>query len=95
MFWIMGGKPLVLALAAAMIQAKEPPEWLKRQLEHTHWVGFTCYDLIMPLFMFIVGVAMPFSFGKHLATGTPYRVTAGRDRRHRDPKSLGTTRRPD
>ena len=50
MFWIMGGKPLLVALAAAMIQAKEPPEWLKRQLEHTHWVGFTCYDLIMPLF---------------------------------------------
>jgi predicted acyltransferase len=53
MFWIMGGKPLVLALEAAMIHANEPPEWLKAQLEHTHWVGFTCYDLIMPLFMFI------------------------------------------
>ena len=40
MFWIMGGKPLIVALAAALIQAKEPPAWLKRQLEHTHWVGF-------------------------------------------------------
>ena len=74
MFWIMGGKPLVLALAAAMIQAQEPPGWLKTQLEHTHWIGFTCYDLINPLFLFIVGAAMPFSFGKHLAAGTPHRT---------------------
>src|SRR6266536_5252690 len=63
MYWIMGGKPLLVALAAAMIHANGRPEWLKRQLEHTHWVGFTCYDLIMPLFMFIVGAAMPFAFG--------------------------------
>src|SRR6266542_6345115 len=48
MFWIMGGKPLAITLAAAMIHAKEPPAWLKGQLEHTHWVGFTCYALIMP-----------------------------------------------
>jgi predicted acyltransferase len=74
MFWIMGGKPLILALAAAMIHAKEPPEWMKRQLEHTHWVGFTCYDLIMPLFMYIVGIAMPFSFAKHLAISAPHRA---------------------
>jgi hypothetical protein len=29
MFWIMGGKPLVLALGAVMIQTNEPPVWLK------------------------------------------------------------------
>ena len=41
----------------------------------THSLGrLPCYDLIMPLFMFIVGAAMPFSFGKHLASGTPHRV---------------------
>jgi len=74
MFWIMGGKPLILALAAFMIQAREPPEWLKGQLEHTHWVGFTAYDLINPLFLFIVGAAMPFSFNKYRAAGVPCRV---------------------
>src|SRR5438874_9102780 len=58
MFWIMGGKPLIFALAAFMIQAREPPDWLKAQLEHTHWIGFTAYDLINPLFLFIVGAAM-------------------------------------
>src|SRR4030095_11732402 len=29
---------------------------------------------IMPLFLFIVGAAMPFSFDKHLASGEPRRV---------------------
>jgi predicted acyltransferase len=38
--------------------------WLKLaagQLEHVQWQGFHCYDLIFPLFLFIVGVAIPFS----------------------------------
>ena len=36
------------------------------QLHHTVWNGFTFYDLIFPLFIFIAGVSMPFSFGKQL-----------------------------
>jgi predicted acyltransferase len=38
--------------------------WLKIiaiQFEHVQWEGFHCYDLIFPLFLFIVGVAIPFS----------------------------------
>jgi predicted acyltransferase len=34
------------------------------QLEHTAWEGFTFWDIIMPLFLFMTGVAMPFSFSK-------------------------------
>ena len=74
MFWIIGGKPLALALGAAFIHEKTAPEWLRTQLNHTHWVGFTSYDLIMPLFLFIVGAAMPFSFARHLASGASHRV---------------------
>jgi predicted acyltransferase len=37
------------------------------QLHHTVWNGFTFYDLIFPLFIFIAGISMPFSFGKQLA----------------------------
>jgi len=33
------------------------------------WGQFHFYDLIMPLFLFIVGVVMPFSFSKRLASG--------------------------
>ncbi|GHT18217.1 DUF5009 domain-containing protein [Bacteroidia bacterium] len=38
------------------------------QLEH-HWLGFTAWDIIMPLFLFTSGLSMPFSFGKYLGTG--------------------------
>ncbi len=38
--------------------------WLARQLEHRAWEGCTFWDLIQPSFMFIVGVAMPFSLAK-------------------------------
>ena len=41
--------------------------WLANQCEHPKWQGFTAYDLIFPMFIFIVGVAMPFSFAKRLA----------------------------
>lgn len=72
MFWIIGGKPLAFGLAMGLLQTSRPPEFLKSQLEHTHWVGFTCYDVIMPLFLFIVGAAIPFSLARHLASGQPH-----------------------
>lgn len=36
------------------------------QLHHHPWNGLRFWDLIQPFFMFIVGVAMPFSIGKRL-----------------------------
>ncbi|GAA4735882.1 DUF5009 domain-containing protein [Flavisolibacter ginsenosidimutans] len=39
---------------------------ISNQLHHTVWNGFTFYDLIFPLFIFIAGVSMPYSFGKQL-----------------------------
>ena len=43
--------------------------WLAKQLEHKEWEGCTFWDLIQPSFMFIVGVAMPFSFAVRQARG--------------------------
>ena len=40
--------------------------FLAQQCRHPEWHGFTLWDLIFPLFIFIVGVAMPYSFGKRL-----------------------------
>lgn len=34
------------------------------QLDHEVWEGFRFWDLIMPLFLFMVGASMPFSFSK-------------------------------
>lgn len=39
---------------------------MSNQLHHTVWNGFTFYDLIFPLFIFIAGVSMPYSMGRQL-----------------------------
>lgn len=67
MFWIVGGKGL--ALATAGLVWATPPPWLERQFEHVPWEGFTAWDLIMPLFLFVVGAAMPFSFARRIEGG--------------------------
>jgi predicted acyltransferase len=41
--------------------------FLLKQFNHIPWVGFSAWDLVMPLFLFMVGTAMPFSFEKYLA----------------------------
>ena len=39
------------------------------QLKHPAWNGFTFYDFIFPLFLFIAGVSIPFSVNKGLSIG--------------------------
>jgi predicted acyltransferase len=39
------------------------------QFEHVSWDGFRFYDLIFPLFLFLVGAVLPFSLGKRLDRG--------------------------
>ena len=39
-------------------------DWLAGQLKHPAWNGFTFYDFIFPLFLFIAGVSIPFSLIK-------------------------------
>jgi predicted acyltransferase len=46
-----------------------------QQFHHHPWNGLRFWDLIQPFFMFIVGVAMPFSFGKRWERGDPWRST--------------------
>lgn len=40
-----------------------------RQFHHHPWNGLRFWDLVQPFFMFIVGVAMPFSYQKRLKHG--------------------------
>lgn len=35
------------------------------QFDHEIWVGFRFWDLVMPLFLFMTGASMPFSFSKY------------------------------
>lgn len=34
------------------------------QFDHESWIGFRFWDLVMPLFLFMTGASMPFSFAK-------------------------------
>ena len=62
MFWIIGADSLVAALHR--MARTRPTEFLGDQLEHADWAGFHFYDLIFPLFVFIVGVSLVFSLTK-------------------------------
>ncbi|WP_426485351.1 acyltransferase family protein [Flavobacterium sp. 2] len=64
MFWIMSGEHIIHALAKA---APIPVfVWMSSQLHHTEWDGITFYDMIFPVFLFVAGVSMPFSFEKKM-----------------------------
>ncbi|MGY5846144.1 acyltransferase family protein [Salegentibacter sp. HM20] len=43
--------------------------FLATQFSHPDWYGFHFYDIIMPLFLFLVGVVIPFSIDSRLKTG--------------------------
>jgi predicted acyltransferase len=68
MFWIIGAEEFFHTLA----RATHAPFWvaMSDQFEHPLWNGFHAYDLIFPLFLFIAGVATPFSVGRELEKGT-------------------------
>jgi len=70
MFWIMGGEEIFRTMAKIYPNSSF---WgaLSNQFEHPAWNGFHFYDLIFPLFLFIAGVATPYSVGRALEKGTP------------------------
>lgn len=67
MFWIMGAEEIVHSLAK--ITGSPFMEGFATQLTHPDWHGFHFYDLIFPLFLFMAGVATPYSLGKELEKG--------------------------
>jgi predicted acyltransferase len=67
MFWIIGGGAIFASLHD--ISGNPATAWIRMQLTHVRWQGFRFEDLIMPLFLFIVGVVMPYSFQKRLDAG--------------------------
>lgn len=82
MFWIMGGSELAIAFFALSSST-----WAQRwasEFRHSAWNGFTFYDLVFPLFLFIVGLVMPFSISK-------YRSDKGLDLKHAYPRIIERT----
>lgn len=72
MFWIIGAEDIVHGLS----KVTHAPffESFSNQLRHPSWDGFTMYDLIFPLFIFLAGVSTPYSIGKALESGVSKKV---------------------
>src|SRR5882672_7480347 len=64
MFFIVGMEEVFEALSAMFPMSPS----LNARLQHAPWAGFHFYDLIFPLFAFIIGVSLVFSLSKSLAT---------------------------
>ena len=79
MFWILGADGLAyeMPLSDGRMAGKLDHEavqeltgvdkWIhffQQQLEHVSWQGFRFYDLIFPLFVFLMGVSTVFSLGR-------------------------------
>ncbi|MGM9760678.1 MAG: acyltransferase family protein [Parabacteroides sp.] len=63
LFFLVALGPLVHAFARAV-----DVEWLNQSMwlfSHVDWVGFSPWDLIMPLFLFMSGASMPFSLSRY------------------------------
>jgi len=74
MFWIVGGRELLIAVAALFFGARGVPKAFLYQLSHPEWTGFTAWDMIMPLFLFLAGVSLPFAFARRLGDTRDYRA---------------------
>lgn len=64
MFWIVGGDGFFLALFRLLGGPFE--KYLSPQLDHAAWSGLRFYDLIFPLFEFVVGMSIVFSLQRVL-----------------------------
>jgi predicted acyltransferase len=67
MFWITGGTAILFGLGK-VIQRPYFDKFLE-QLNHVPWQGLHFYDLIWPLFMFVMGAAIPLAVEKRRARG--------------------------
>jgi len=67
MFWIAGGEGIIHALYKVWPGATT--RMLHVQFDHVPWAGFHFYDLIFPLFVFVVGAVLPLSLTRRLEEG--------------------------
>ena len=68
--WMLTGGAAIIASGATLWGDKETAAWVVGQLRHAAWgEPLTCWDMVMPLFIFIVGASMPFAFAKYRERG--------------------------
>jgi heparan-alpha-glucosaminide N-acetyltransferase len=63
-------------IAQVAKQFTDSPVWafLGYQFEHPPWAGFSLWDIIQPSFMFMVGVAVPWSVANRQSRGQSFRT---------------------
>src|SRR6059058_3947380 len=64
MFFIVGMEEVFEGLSEMFPMSPS----LNDRLQHAPWAGFHFYDLIFPLFAFIIGTSLVFSLSKSVAT---------------------------
>lgn len=64
-FFLVGLQPVLLKVLLAL-DIDFLNNTLLYQLDHARWEGFRLWDLVMPLFLLMSGVTMPFSLPKYL-----------------------------
>jgi predicted acyltransferase len=62
MFWIIGADAILGSLQS--FSSNPFTRFLANQFAHKEWEGFAFYDLIFPLFVFIVGVSLVFALSR-------------------------------
>lgn len=67
MFWITGGTAILFGLGKVIHRPFF--DKILVQFDHVPWQGLHFYDLIWPLFMFIMGAAIPLAVAKRRAKG--------------------------
>ncbi len=66
---LMASSGLGVAQVAAHFPGNPAWQFLKIECDHAAWSGCTLWDLIQPAFMFMVGVALPWSVANRQARG--------------------------
>lgn len=70
---MMASSGLGLAQVARLHTDSGLWRFIGHQTEHSQWAGFTLWDIIQPAFMFMVGVALPWSVANRSARGQSFR----------------------
>ncbi len=69
MILLTGGAGILAGILDLSCGGSMPTEWAN-QFHHANWgESFTCWDMVMPLFIFIVGASMPFAFAGYRKRG--------------------------
>jgi predicted acyltransferase len=69
MIWIIGAEEIIRSLFK--VWPTSFTRTLAVNMTHAKWEGYYFYDLVFPLFLFLVGILIPFTIVKRMEAGVP------------------------